>query len=48
MIIALWLRFVDEGAWKWLALAAAIVALDVFVGSWLIAQELRLLREVWQ
>jgi hypothetical protein len=42
----MWRRWVEQGQWWWLALIAAVLALDVFVGSWLIAWELRVLERV--
>ena len=45
MLIAIWRTWVERRQWWWLALMGAVLLLDVFVGSWLIAWEIRLLRE---
>lgn len=47
MIIAAWKRWVDTGQAWWLLVIGAVIVLDVFVGSWLIAKEIELLRAVW-
>jgi len=47
VIVALWRTWIERGQWWWLALIAAAMLLDVFIGSWLIAQELRILKEAW-
>ena len=47
MIFAAWHRWVDTGQAWWLLVLVAVVLLDVLVGSWLIAQEVRLLRAAW-
>lgn len=48
MIVALWHRWTHDHRLRWLTLCLAILALDVAIGSWLIAWELRMLREVWK
>jgi hypothetical protein len=47
VIIALWHRYVTQGQWWWLALLGGVLLLDVLIGSWLIAWEIRLLKEAW-
>lgn len=47
MIIALWHRWVEQGQWWWLLLIGGVLLLDVLIGSWLIAWEIRLLKEAW-
>ena len=47
MIFAMWHRWVDTGQAWWLLVLAGVVLIDVLVGSWLIAQEVRLLRAAW-
>lgn len=46
MIIAIWQRYVTGSRW-WLILLAGVLLADVFIGSWLISQELRILKEAW-
>lgn len=47
MIVLLWHRWVELGQARWLALALALVLLDVFLGTWLIKWEIEFIREVW-
>ena len=47
MIVALWQRWTRDGHFRWLALCLGILIADLFVGSLLVAWELRLLREAW-
>ena len=47
MIYALWGRWRLGGQWWWLALIGAVLLLDIFIGSWLIAWELKILKEAW-
>jgi hypothetical protein len=47
VIVALWYRWTRDGHYRWLALCLAILALDLFVGSALLAWEIRLLRDAW-
>lgn len=47
MIVAAWHRWVETGQWWWLVVLAGVLALDVLVGTWLIAFELELLREAF-
>ena len=44
MIIAAWRRWVDSGQWWWLIVIGAVLLVDVFIGSWLIAWELQILK----
>jgi hypothetical protein len=46
VIVALWHRWVSSGQWWWLALLGGVLIVDVLIGSWLISQELRILKEV--
>ena len=48
VIVLLWHRWVELGQARWLALALALVLLDVFLGTWLIKWEIEFIREVWQ
>jgi hypothetical protein len=47
VIVALWHRWQTGHGLHYLALALAVLALDIFLGSALLAWELRVLREVW-
>ena len=47
MLIAIWHRWTQSGQWWWLALLAGVLLVDVLIGSWLIAWELKLLKEAW-
>jgi hypothetical protein len=47
MLIAVWKRWVDSRQWWWLALLGGVLIVDALIGSWLIAQEIRLLKEAW-
>lgn len=47
MIVALWHRWTQDRHYRWLALCLAILAIDLLVGSALLAWEIRLLREAW-
>lgn len=47
MIFALWHRWTRDRHFRWIALLLAILVVDLFVGSALIAWEIRLLREAW-
>ena len=47
MIVAIWHKWVEQGQWWWLALIGVVLLLDVLIGSWLIAWELKLLKEAW-
>jgi hypothetical protein len=47
VIVALWHRWQSGHGWRYLALALAVLTLDAFVGSALLAWELEVLREVW-
>lgn len=47
VIFAMWHRWVETGQAWWLLVLAGVVMVDVLVGSWLIAQELRLLKAAW-
>ena len=47
MLIAIWHRWVQQGQWWWLVILGAILLVDALIGSWLIAKEIELLREVW-
>jgi len=44
VIVALWRRWTGDGSRWWLAFLLAVVLLDAFVGSWIIAHEIRLLQ----
>jgi len=48
VIVTLWHRWRLDRNWWWLALLAGVMLLDVVIGSWLIAQELRVFKEVWK
>lgn len=48
MILALWHRWTQSRNTRWLVLVAALLALDVVLGSWLIAWELQTLRDMWR
>lgn len=45
MIVAIWLRWRQDRRWWWLALIGGVLILDILIGSWLIAWELRVLGE---
>lgn len=47
MIFALWQRWLQHGHFRWLAILMALLVVDLFVGSALVAWEIRLLREAW-
>lgn len=47
MILAVWRKWIEQGQWWWLAVLAAVLLADVLIGTWLIGQELRLLRASW-
>jgi hypothetical protein len=46
VIVALWHRWQSGHGWRYLALALAVLALDAFVGSALLAWELRVFKEM--
>ncbi len=46
MIVALWLRWTKDRRLRWLALVLAVIAVDLAVGSALLAWELRTLEEL--
>jgi len=46
VVIAIWRKWVEQGQWWWLALIAAVLLADVLIGSWLLAWEIRTLKEV--
>lgn len=47
MIVALWHRWTQQRAYRWLVILLALFVVDLLVGSLLIGWELRLLREAW-
>lgn len=48
MIFAIWRTWVERGQWWWLVLLGVVLLLDVLIGSWLIAWELRIFKEAWE
>ena len=46
MIVAIWHRWVQSGQWWWLLVLGSVALMDILIGSWLISQELRILKEV--
>ena len=46
MIVALWYRWIQSKQWRWLVITGAVIILDLLIGTWLIAWELRFLKEV--
>lgn len=47
MISAIWRRWIERGQWWWLALLGVVLLADIIIGSWLIAWELKLFKELW-
>ena len=47
MIVALWSRWTRDHHYRWLALCLGVLALDMLIGSALVAYEVRLIREAW-
>jgi hypothetical protein len=47
VIVALWHRWSRDGHYRWLALCLGVLVLDLFVGAWLVAWEIRLLKDLW-
>ena len=47
MIVALWHRWTQSGQWWWLLVLGSVLLADILIGSWLIAWELKLLKEAW-
>lgn len=48
MIVAAWYRWVQTRQWWWLCLLVGILLLDVLFASYIVAWELRMLREAWR
>ena len=48
MIILLWQKWREEGHLKWIALVLAVLVLDAFVGSTIIAWEIEAIKNMWK